>query len=179
MTSRYSPPSIAGPTGPTGPTGTSGPTGPTGTNGTNGTNGAAGATGATGPAGPALGLEWADASTGTSTGGVRYMAPGGSDTAVTSTAWSRTVTAPIKAVSIYVRTTVAGTGTGSYDFTLYVSGAPTAITVNLPITSTTASATGFSVNLAVGDYLDMVLVGTATITGGSGRILVTVGIEAQ
>lgn len=162
---------IQGPEGPEGPQGIQGETGP---QGPAGSPGAVGATGATGPIGPGF-LLFGASGTGTSTS-VRYLAPFYSDTSVITSLVEFDTPVAFTAKSLYVRVAVAGTGTGSFDYTLYKNGVATALTANLLITGTSAIVTGASVSFAVGDRVSFVIQAQGTISGAGGRVTVTVGL---
>lgn len=118
-----------------------------------------------------MGYFWGNPTTGTSLA-LRYMAPGASDTAITSTPWPLPVTAPCTVTGIRFLTPAGGAGTGEVTFVLYLNGAPTAVTLVVPVVNTSGAANGFSVVLAPDDYVDMTLINTGTVSGGSGRFTV-------
>lgn len=104
------------------------------------------------------------------------MAPGGSDTSPASTGWPRANPEIVTFESLHFFTAVAGVGSGSFTYRLYVNGVPTAAMLTVPLASTSGFVTGLAVVVDGDSYIEMTLQGTGELTSGAGRFTVVAGI---
>jgi len=177
-----------GSTGPQGPTGPAGSTGPQGDRGDNGATGATGATGDRGEAG-ATGTTGATGPTGTAGGSflfyfgatsisvdvTRYLYPGSATAAASSTIIE--IPMPIRGnITKMYLAQLAGTGTRSIDYKLYVNGSASGMGASTTTGGTDANVTD-SIAISLGDKIAVASVPASGTGTTPSNIMVVLVLE--